>query len=452
MISQTPRFLAVEILNRIEAAGAFAEPLLDRCLARWQDGDPRDRGLLTELVYGTLRMQGFLDWLLARFLRKDLAAATASLRNILRTALYQLFFADRIPPHAAVHEAVALAGRLCPGRDALVNAVLRNILRRRDSLPYPDRREDFRGYAAIMHSHPAWLIDCWERRWGQEATLALCRANNAHPPQTLRVNRLQTTREKVMEELAREGIRAESTHYAPEGLTVLAAGKPLRETAPYRRGQFQIQDEASQLIGRLVAPAAGETVLDLCAGRGGKATHLAELMDNRGRIVGVELRAGKIKQLHGLAARLGIRIIETITADATQPLPGVPPGACDRVLVDAPCSGLGTLRRCPEIKWRLAPEQLPRHAALQQRLLARAGDYVKPGGRLIYSTCSIMAEENEEVVAAFLDRHPDFHLLAPAGMAPDLFDEAGRFHTFPQRHGADGFFGAAMEKSGGRER
>jgi len=438
--------LAVEILNRIDASGAFAEPLLDHTLSRRQQSDPRDRGLLTELVYGTLRRRGFLDWVLDQFLHKGLAPADIPLRNILRTALYQLFFTDRIPGHAAVYEAVTLAGQLCPGREALVNAVLRNVLRRRDQLPYPDRREDFRSYAAIMHSHPVWLIERWERQWGEEETLALCRANNSVPAQILRVNRLQKTREKVKEELLREGIRTEETRYAPEGLAVRDAEKPLRETASYRAGRFQLQDEASQLIGLLVAPVAGETVLDLCAGRGGKATHLAELMDNRGKIIAVELRASKIKQLHVLAARLGIRIIEAMAADATQPLPGIFPGCFDRVLVDVPCSGLGTLRRSPEIKWRLTPGQLHRQTFLQQSLLARAGEYVRPGGRLIYSTCSIMREENEEVVTAFLDRHPEFHLCLPTGVAPDLFDGQGCLRTFPHRQGTDGFFGAVMEK------
>ena len=166
---------------------------------------------------------------------------------------------------------------------------------------------------------------------------------------------------------------------------------------------------ASQLIARLVHPAAGEAILDLCAGIGGKASHLAELTENRGRIIAVELLTSKIKKLHGLAARLGISVISTVAADATHPLVEVPPGSCDRVLLDVPCSGLGTLRRCPEIKWRLAPGRLARHAALQKRLLARAGDYVKPGGRLVYSTCSIMAEENEDVVRAFLEQRREFH-------------------------------------------
>jgi 16S rRNA (cytosine967-C5)-methyltransferase len=446
MVPQQPRRLAVSILNRIDTSGAFAEPLIDRCLSRWRDGDPRDRALVTELVYGTLRMRGFLDWVLAQFLRKNLAPAEASLRNILRTALYQLFFTERIPPRAAVHEAVALARAACPGREALVNAILRGVLRRRDRLPYPDRREDFPGYVSVLHSHPPWLVERWLRQWDQEETLALCRANNTIPETILRVNRLQTSGEKVIETLAGEGVVAEKTRYAPEGLVVRSADRLLRDTISYLRGDFQIQDEASQFIARLVHPVAGETILDLCAGIGGKATHLAELMDNRGRIIAVELLANKFKQLHVLAARLGIGVISTVAADATRPLMEVPPGSCDRVLLDVPCSGLGTLRRCPEIKWRLAPGWLARHATLQKRLLARAGDYVKPGGRLVYSTCSIMAEENEDVVRHFLEQRRDFHPIPAETPAPELLDGDGYLRTFPHRHGTDGFFGAVLEK------
>ena len=449
MVPQQPRRLAVMILNRIDTSGAFAEPLLDRCLSRWRDGDPRDRALVTELVYGTLRMRGFLDWVLAQFLRKDLAPEETSLRNILRTALYQLFYTERIPPHAAVNEAVALARTLCPGREALVNAVLRGVLRRRDRLPYPERRVDLPGYISVLHSHPSWLVERWLRQWGPEETLALCRANNTIPDTVLRVNRLQTTGKKVIEALAGEGVVAEKTRYAPEGLVVRSAGKILRDTLSYRRGDFQIQDEASQLIARLVHPAAGEAILDLCAGIGGKASHLAELTDNRGRIIAVELLTSKIKKLHGLASRLGISVISTVAADATHPLVEVPPGSCDRVLLDVPCSGLGTLRRCPEIKWRLAPGRLARHAALQKRLLARAGDYVKPGGRLVYSTCSIMAEENEDVVRAFLEQRRDFHRISAEAPASELLDGDGYFRTFPHRHGTDGFFGAVLEKETG---
>lgn len=446
MIRKTPRSLAVEILNRVEDGRAFAEPLLDQYLAATLLDDDRDRGLLTELVYGILRMRGFLDWVLAQFLQKDLTAADTALRNILRSALYQIFFTDKIPDHAIVNEAVELTRRTAPGKVSLTNAVLRNVLCRKESLPFPERRQGFVNYVSVHHSHPAWMVDRWVRRWGEEETLALCCANNTAAPLVLRANRLQTSRERVIEELRREGITAENTAYARDGITVREAGKSLRDTDAYRRGFFQVQDEASQMIAGLVNPMAGETILDLCAGMGGKATQLAEIMENRGRIIAVDLRKGKLAQLHDLAKRLTIRIIETVAADGTAELERVERQSCDRVLVDAPCSGLGTLRRCPEIKWRLTPDALQNIAPLQAELLRRAGNYVKPGGRLIYSTCSIMAEENEEMVASFLAAHREFRLIIPTGIGRLFLDDRGYFRTFPHRHGTDGFFGAVMER------
>jgi 16S rRNA (cytosine967-C5)-methyltransferase len=446
MPRRTPRSLAVEILNRVDGGKAFAEPLLDQYLSTDLLGDPRDRGLLTELVYGTLRMRGFVDWVLAQFLQRKLTAADMGVQNILRTALYQIFFTDKIPAHAIVNEAVELTRGAAPGKVSLTNGVLRNVLRRKEDLPFPERRKDFLNYASIRHSHPAWIIESWRRLWGEEETLALCQANNAVPPLMLRVNRLQTNRERVIEALQREGIAVGKTVYAPDGLVVREAEKPLRDTAAYGNGSFQVQDEASQMIARLVNPAPGETILDLCAGRGGKATHLAEIMENRGRIIAVDLRKDKLRQLQALAERLGVGIIEPAAADATSDLDMVDHSSCHRVLVDVPCSGLGTLRRCPEIKWRLTPEILRGNARLQTKLLSRAGSYVQPGGMLIYSTCSIMPEENEEIVSSFLTAHPEFHMIFPPGMAPLFLDDRGYFRTFPQRHGTDGFFGAVMKK------
>ena len=448
MKRKTPRSLAIEILNRVEDGKAFAEPLLDQYLTTDLLDHIRDRGLLTELVYGTLRMRGFVDWVLAQFLQKDLTANDTGLRNILRTALYQIFFTDKIPDHAIVNEAVELTKIADPGKVSLTNAILRNVLRRKEELPFPERRQEFRSYVSILHSHPTWMVDRWVRLWGEEETLSLCQANNTVASTVLRANRLHMRREGVIEELNREGITVGKTAYAPDGLIVREAGKSLRDTVAYGQGLFQVQDEASQMIARLVNPVAGETILDLCTGMGGKATHLSEMMENRGRIIAVDLRKSKLRQLQDLTKRLTVRIIEPVAADATIDLDMVDHNSCDRVLVDVPCSGLGTLRRCPEIKWRLTPEILQSNTRLQEKLLNRAGNYVKPGGRLIYSTCSIMPEENEEIVEAFMATHPEFILVFPTDVESSFLDDRGYFRTFPHRHGTDGFFGAVMEKSG----
>jgi 16S rRNA (cytosine967-C5)-methyltransferase len=438
-----PRSLAAEILMRVEMDGSFAEPLLDQYLSQRHLSDERDRRLLTELVYGTLRMQGYLDWLIEQFYKGGIRTLEPVVRSILRTALYQRFFMERIPDFAIVNEAVELIKGIFPRRISLVNAILRNIIRRHDAMPRPDQDENSPHYVAVVYSHPEWLVRRWFRFLGPDETMALCRADNQIPPLFIRVNRLRGQREMVLRMLSDAGFTAEETAYSPDGLKVARAAISLRDTVCYQRGLLQIQDEASQMIARLVAPTAGNLVLDLCAGIGGKATHLAEIMGNRGRIVAVDISKTKITALKDLAARLGGTIVEPLVADALADLGAGFHSRFDKVLVDVPCSGVGTLRRAPEIKWRLTPRDIKGFAALQEQLIGRAAPYVKPGGRLVYSTCSILAEENEAVVTAFLAAHKDFSLRKPEDMPEALLDGAF-FRTYPHRHGMDGFFGAVM--------
>jgi 16S rRNA (cytosine967-C5)-methyltransferase len=438
-----PRPLAVEILNRVEMDGSFAEPLLDQYLSQRNMSDERDRRLLTELVYGTLRMQGYLDWLIEQFYTGGIRTLEPVVRNIIRTALYQRFFTERIPDFAIVNEAVELIKGLFPRRASLVNAILRNVIRRHDAMPRPDFDEASPDYVAVVHSHPEWLVRRWFRFLGPEETVALCRADNQIPPLFLRANRLHGQREMVLRELSDAGFTAKETAYSPDGLRVMRAAISLRDTACYQNGLVQIQDEASQMIARLVAPVAGNLVLDLCAGIGGKATHLAEIMGNRGRIVAVDISETKITALKALTARLGSTIVEPLVADALADLGGGFHSRFDKVLVDVPCSGVGTLRRAPEIKWRLTPRNIKGFTGIQEQLISRAALYVKPGGCLVYSTCSILAEENEVVVNAFLSAHKDFSLKKPQDM-PEVLLDGAFFRTYPHRHDTDGFFGAVM--------
>jgi 16S rRNA (cytosine967-C5)-methyltransferase len=444
-----PRPIAVEILTRVEMDGAFAEPLLDQHISQGQLPDDRDRRLLTELVYGTLRMQGYLDWLIEQFYKGGIRTLEPMVRNILRTALYQRFFTERIPDFAIVNEAVDLIKKIWPRRAGLVNALLRNVIRRYDAPPMPDLQVNSAGYLAIVHSHPGWLVKRWLKQFGSEDTVALCRVDNQIPPVFVRVNQLRGQREEVIRDLATAGFRAEETAFSPDGLRVsrgegIRQGLTLRDTVSYRDGLLQIQDEASQMIGPLVAPMGGDQVLDICAGVGGKTTHLAEIMGNHGRIVAMDISEEKITALKDLSARLGVTIVEPLVADALDDLGRGFHGRFDRVLVDVPCSGSGTLRRAPEIKWRLSPQDIKDFTVLQGRLITRAASYVKEGGSLIYSTCSVMAEENEGVVNAFLARHDEFVRMRPEGIAEALLDREGHFRSYPHRHGMDGFFGAVM--------
>lgn len=445
---KTARQLAVEILNRIDADAAFVEPLLDAMLSKGILERPEDRHLLTQIVYGTLRMRGSLDWVIHQFRKGGVDTLTPPVPNILRTALYQLLYLERLPDYAVVDEAVRIARNLVPAGSGLVNAILRETLRKGVVWPNPSAYPDPQAAVSITLSHPLWLVKRWWSTLGPEKTAALCRANNEIPPMTLRVNTLKTDRISVIAALEEENISARRTSCSPDGVIIAPADKLLRETRAYRKGYLDIQDEASQLIARLVDPKPRERVLDLCAGTGGKTGHLAALMNNEGSILAIDHNERKIQGLLGRTRRLGVAIIEGHAADALKEPEKNLLESFDRVLLDAPCSGLGTLRRNPEIKWRLRENDIAGIARLQRDLLRRAAAYVRRGGYLVYSVCSIMEEENEAVVTDFLSHQSEFSCIAPPDMIKGDFAYQGRFFkTYPYHHGMDGFFAAVMKKN-----
>lgn len=439
-----PRRWAVRILSRVEYGGSFAEGLLDRCLSAGRLRDDRDRRLLTELVYGTLRMRGYLDWLMDGYTRKGTASLPVEVRNIIRTALYQHFFLERIPAFAAVNEAVEITMTDRAPFAPLVNAILRKITGDHKTPPLPSPTTDDDEYLRITLSHPRWLVRRWLEIFGRKETEALCKADNEVPPVVVRTNRLQTSREMVIKSLTEEGWQAEPTVYGPDGVVLHGGEMPLRDTETFRRGYIQIQDEASQLVAHLLAPQPGETVLDLCAGVGGKTSHLAALMGDKGKIVALDIHRGRLKAMKVLLGRLGVRSVTMVHGDAARDLGPDFTAAFDAVLVDAPCTGTGILRRAPEIKWRISAEDVGKKAALQKTLLERAARYVKPGGRLVYAVCSVMPEEGEELVERFLTRHREYVLATPPGIYQALTDKRGLFRTYPHRVGMDGFFAALM--------
>ncbi len=443
-MKETPRALAVQILNRVDEEQAFAEPLLDAVLSSGRPESDADRGLLTFLVYGTLRMRGFLDFLIDRFYKGKPGAMQTGIRNILRVALFQARFAEKIPVYAAVDEAVNTTKKIFPGREKLVNAVLRNALRGMADVEFPGLEADPAAHIAFAHSHPRWLVERWIGCFGIEQTLALCKADNEIPPLTLRVNRLKAERQEVLERLAHAGHDVRPTVYSPEGIILAKPPVALREMPEMTGGLLYVQDEASQLISRLLSPVRGERVLDLCAGAGGKTAHLAALMQNEGEIVAADIQESKLKSLEATSRRMGLDV-RTAAVDATDATRMAALGPFDRVLVDAPCSGLGTLRRNPEIRWHLTGQKLGEFPPLQKRILGNAAACVKRGGALLYSTCSVMPEENDGVVESFLEGHPDFAPARPAADFPaDVIDAKGFLRTFPHRHGTDGFFGALL--------
>lgn len=439
--------MAVEILNCVEEHSAFAEPLLDNLLSQDLRINIHDRRLITHIVYGTLRMRGRLDWIIEHLYRGNFLSMDTGIKNILRTGLCQLLFTERIPDFAIVDEAVAITKKTHPAGSGLVNAILRNAIRKKDEIVYPKMGKDPALHISIVHSHPLWLVKKWIAMFGAEETVELCRANNEIPPAVLRVNTLRTTREKAMEELLDFGFDVKVTGFSPDGLIISNLPMPVRETSCYTAGLIQTQDEASQLIARLADPKPGENILDVCAGVGGKATHLAALMNNRGSIMAIDISEKKIAALKYNVKRLGVTVVDTRVGDARGKLEKAFFESFDKIIIDAPCSGLGTLRRNPEIKWRTTPDDLKKCAILQKTILDSAALYLKKGGALIYSTCTIAPQENEEVIKGFITRHPDFLCISPPVTIHCCFvDDRGYFRSYPHRHGTDGFFGAVLVK------
>jgi 16S rRNA (cytosine967-C5)-methyltransferase len=400
---------------------------------------------VTELVYGTLRWQRLLDWHLGRVSRRALPGLVPWLRALLRLSAYQLRCLDRIPPHAIVHEAVELAKPRRPrGAAEFVNGVLRALIRERRGAPEAVLADPIEALA-LRTSHPTWLIRRWVARYGEVEAAGLAWAMNDRPPLVIRVNTLRASAEGVIDAFRRAGVTVTPCRLAPEGLVVAGAGDP-GALAPIRAGWCAVQDEAAILVGHALAPAPGETVADVCAAPGTKTTHLAQLMDNRGRLLAADPHPGRLRLLERACARLGVTIVDTrlggVEALAREAGP-----VCDRVLVDAPCSNLGVLRRNPDGKWRRRAEDLAGLAATQGIILDDAAALVRPGGVLVYATCSLEPEENEHVVAAFRERRPDFQPdPIPEGVPRACLETPEVLRTLPHRHGTDGFTAARLRR------
>jgi 16S rRNA (cytosine967-C5)-methyltransferase len=447
-MKKTPRSAAVAILNRIEQTGAYAEPLIDAFLSKDSVATVRDRRLVTHLVYGTLRMKSRLDWIIESLYRGSPGSLQPGVCTILRVALYQLLYMDRIPTFAAVDEAVKLTKQMYPGRDRLVNAVLRSALRVMDTIAYPDENLEPSRYIAIVYSHPEWMTARWIDLFGHDETKALCELNNQIPPITLRSNVLRGSRNEIIDALRASGEKAALTSYSTSGIVIANPSVPIARMPLFQQGYIQIQDEASQLISHIVDPREGDLILDVCSGAGIKSTHMAEIINNRGRIIAVDINPARKTAAEGLSRRMGVTIIEPVIKDGSGDLGDVYHGAFDRVLVDAPCSGIGTVRRHPEIKWRIGEADISKNAMIQKNILRSAAPYPKRGGTIVYCTCSTEREENEEVIVDFLTDNKNYRIEEP----PETIDRSmvttdGFFRTFPHRHGTDGFFAAVLRRT-----
>lgn len=437
------RAVAARVLERVLVDQAYGDLALHAELGR-RRLSPRDRALATELVFGTLRWQRYLDWVLTPHSRRALDRLDPWPLVLLRMAAYQIVFLDRVPRFAAVNDAVGLAGRARPGVAAFVNAVLRSFTRQGAREREPPPPADPVEALATRCSFPTWLAARWMERYGAAEAEALMRAMNERPLLTLRANTLRLGREALAERLVREeGLASRPTRWAPEGLVVEPGGNPGSWRA-FADGDFAIQDEGSMLVVRLLEPRPGEVIADVCAAPGTKTIHLAQLMGHQGRLLAFDPQPARLGLVREAAARLGVSIVETLEGSAEALGPRFV-GACDAVLVDAPCSNLGVLRRNPEVKWRRRPEDVATAAARQRAILAAAAAMVRPGGRLVYATCSLEPEENEDVAR---------DLLAAGGFRadpPSVFPlplEGGELRCLPHRHGTDGFTAFRLRRAG----
>jgi 16S rRNA (cytosine967-C5)-methyltransferase len=413
--------------------------------------DERDRSLAAAIVHGTLRWQRACDYLIERVSARPLGALDQSVLVILRLSVFQILHLDRVPAAAVVDDAVSLTrGAGKKSAAGFVNAVLRSTLRRRRALPFPQRPDDFtnrdaaRAYLGITWSHPDWLVERWLDRVGFERTEKWVRFNNDPAPLTLSVNRLRAARDEARAALAVDGIETEKTSRSPHGLRVVS-GNPLR------RGTHDlvlVQDESSQLVPLALDAQPGERTLDLCAAPGGKTVMMSGDMGDTGVLIACDVRTRRVALLRETIRQAGCEHAHVVHVPASGALPFTQ--TFDRVLVDAPCSGLGTIRRDPDIKWRREPQDLPVLADRQLVLLRRAAAVVRPGGRLVYATCSSEPEENEMIVDRFLASEAGFRLVdlrkdGRAELSPVL-DDRGMLRTLPFEHGLEAFFAAALQR------
>lgn len=441
------RRAAAEILRRVEDEGAYASVLL---ASAGEELRADDRALCYELVLGVLRRQLWLDRLIEHYAGRAAASLDAPVRRALRLGLYQLRFLTRIPASAAVNESVNLAheARLRSAAN-FINAVLRRATREPDYDPANHAPTELERLA-VSTSHPAWLVARWVETFGATEAESFAHANNRTPPVAFRVNPARMSADEVIARLHAAGVEARPSEVAAGAWRVESAGgasaaAQLRALAA--EGAVYLQDEASQLVAHAVGARAGERVLDVCAAPGSKTTQIAAQAGAGALIVAGDLYGQRLRVVRESAARQGLENVQTVAYDAAaSPLPFAA-GAFRRVLVDAPCTGTGTLRHNPEIRWRITPADIVELAARQRSILANAARTLGVGGRLVYSTCSVEPEENEEVAAAFLETHPEFELIRP-DVPERLLTNEGAARTWPQRDDTDGFFVAAFEKRG----
>lgn len=440
------RELSVHILIDIFSQESFANLAIDNYLAE-SSLEKRDRAFVTQIVYGVIRHHNTLEWLINHLVGKKAAKIKPIIKSILLVGLYQIIYLDKVPDSAACNESSKLAGKYGhKGVVGFVNGVLRNAARQKEQLPYPDITVDPIEHIVLKYSHPSWMVQRWIDRFGIEGTIQLCQKNNEPAKVWLRCNTLKIQMEQFVHSLQASEIQVKKSVYAPEGICVENIDK-VANIPGFREGHFIVQDESSMVVGHIMGVIAGSKVIDACSAPGGKTTHIAQLMENKGQIKAFDVHEHKINLVKTNCQRLGINIVDIDREDAKN-LGDKLPCWADYVLADVPCSGMGVLGRRADARWRKTPQQLRDLPQLQREILSSVSQCVKVGGVLVYSTCSIEPEENIEVVKSFLANHSNFQLDDLAPYLPFSHKEAykGYFQFLPHIHGTDGFFVARMKR------
>ncbi|OPX34925.1 MAG: 16S rRNA (cytosine(967)-C(5))-methyltransferase [Desulfobacteraceae bacterium 4484_190.2] len=453
MNSVTPRDLALKALNRQEDRPGSLKQFLEYEFQEAPHLSQRDRAFTVHLLQGVLRWQLRLDWIIQQNIRFPFRKIEPPVLNILRLALYQIFFMDRVPESAAVNEAVKQAKSIKSNHVvSFVNGILRSICREEGQITFPDRDKDPVRYLSVFYSYPTWLVDKWIRETGIDSTERILSAGNRITGLVIRANMLKVDRPSLIKRLKVEGVECKPTLYSPDGIAVEGLKGPVDGLDTFKEGLFQVQSEPAQICARLLLPKPGERILDICAGLGGKSTHMAELMGDKGEIVALDMNYKRLLRLVQSSYRLGMSCIQPMVADAvkhTFPMAGR--RYFDRILVDGPCSALGTISRHPDAKWIRGEADIRRLSVLQRKILNNAVPLLREEGKLLYVTCTISREENEDVVRDFLGENRRMVLEDMRKSVPDwgldLIDDHGFFKTLPHDNGMDGFFGALFVKS-----
>ncbi len=445
MSNLNTRRAALNILVDIEKNQAFSNIAINKFLKK-HEVSSLNRRFISQLVYGVLENKLYLDYIIKGFSKTKIHKIEIEILNILRLGLYQIAFLEKVPNSAAVNESVKLAKKTNQRLSGFVNGILRNYVRNRDKVKLPSYKTHPINYLSIKYSHPIWLVDKWVENYGIEFTEDLLKSNNKKPNLTIRTNTLRITREALTQKLKLEGVKCRAGKIAPEAIVIESMDKGIDYLEAFRKGLFQVQDESSMLVSHVLDPKGGELIIDVCSAPGGKATHIAQLMGNRGRIISRDIHKHKLELIEESSSRLGISIIETKRFDALK-LDEDLIEAGDRVLIDAPCSGLGIIRRKPEIKYFKKANDILELSKLQKQILDISSRYVKIGGILVYSTCTIQDEENINIIEKFLAEKDNFML---EDISIDISDEISSnkkyIQLYPNVSNVDGFFICKMKR------